>query len=235
MQKKIILVIFVISFVILTFGKSYSEISFYFIFGNKVESGISTDINYCYSLEEWAFLKIKSNFYPINIKINDQNLILLSNEQVIIVKPKKIKISYKNHTFEYLAKKGYNVISLVKNIQLKPDITFLEFRDEVSPNGDWNKDKMKLVLNSNTYAKLKLDINKKTFEKEIFPGNNQLYFDFKNIDDGEYKVYVNIYNEMGSVKEEKTVLIDKTKKFYSKEFLFVFIGFFASIIMLFSS
>jgi hypothetical protein len=90
---------------------------------------------------------------------------------------------------------------------------------------------MKLVINSNTYAKLRLDVGNESFEKEIFPGDNQLYFDFKNIDDGIYKAYVKIYNEKGSVEKEKNILIDRTQKSYGKEILFGFIAFFAGLII----
>lgn len=231
MSKKISMLFVILTFVVLTFGEVTTEFKFYFVFGDKIDSGIKANINYQYSSEEWAFLSIKSNFYPVTIKINDQKLILRSDKQTIVVRPGKIKITYNNNSFFYQAKRGDNAISLVKNIQLKPNITYIEFRDEVSPNDDWDRDKMKLVINSNTYAKLRLDVGNESFEKEIFPGDNQLYFDFKNIDDGIYKAYVKIYNEKGSVEKEKNILIDRTQKSYGKEILFGFIAFFAGLII----
>jgi hypothetical protein len=231
LKKYLILAIFVISFLILSFGETLSEISFYFVFGNKVESGINAKIKYYYSDKEWAFLKIKSNFYPINIKINDQNLFLKSDDQIIVVKPGKIKITYNNNSFYYQAEAGENHISLLKNIQLEPKIKILEFRDLVSPNNDWYKDKMKIELNTNTYAKMKFVIGNQEYNREIYPGENTVYFDLDDFEDGNYESLLKIYNEKGEYKIEKDITINRSQKSYGKQLLFGIITIFAGLII----
>lgn len=230
MKKMLFIIIYIVLFFTFTFSIN-STIKFSIVFGSKVETGISANLYFYYSPDEWAFLKIKSNFYPINIKINDQNVLLFSDDQLIVVKPGKIKITYNNNSFFYLAEKGNNLISLVKNIQLKPKIKIINYTNTVSPNNDWYNDKFKIELNSNTYAHIKIKIMQKEFEKDIFPGDNKIYFDFSNIQDDIYTIQIKVYNDKGDFEKNLKVIVDRNRKSYGREFLFGFIIFFAGIII----
>jgi len=231
MRKLLVILILFMVFVSFALAETSSSISFYIVFGNKIETGIKGRINYNYSDEEWAFLKIKSNFYPINIKINDQSLLLYSYEQRIVVKPGKIKITYNNNSFYYIAEKGLNNISLVKNIHLEPKINIINYTEQVTPNGDWVKDKLKIELNSNTYAKMEVLVDQENFNKEIYPGDNKLYFNFENIPNGNYTLKINIYNDKGQFSTDKEIIVNRDHRSYGREFLFGFIAIFAGIII----
>ncbi|MGM0641086.1 MAG: hypothetical protein ACQESN_06665 [Thermotogota bacterium] len=226
---------FILGFILIllsfSFAETTSSFSFYIIFGNKVETGIKGNLNYYYSEEDWSFLKIRSNIYPINIKINDQNFLLYSDEQRIVVKPGRIKISYNNNSFYYQAEKGLNDISLVKNIHLEPKIKIEDYTDLVSPNGDWVNDKLKIELNSNTYAKMEVSISGENYYKEIYPGDNKLYFNFESIPNGDYKLNIQIYNDKGVYKKNQNITVDRKQKSYGREILFGFIAVFTGIII----
>jgi hypothetical protein len=78
---------------------------------------------------------------------------------------------------------------------------------------------------------MKFVIGNEEYNKEIYPGDNTVYFDLDDFEDGNYESLLKIYNEKGEYKIEKEITIDRSQKSYGKQLLFGIITIFAGLII----
>jgi len=217
----------------------YADSDYYIQIGQPLVSTSDGKTIVFLNMKPAAWLGVICNTYPVDIFVDGTYYGTIENEDDMIKIPAGIhdvvisSTGYKeekiNVTVSWKEKK-YIKVTLKKS---KPEFYIILPYSTFSPNGDWDKDKLKIKIYASEQATATILIEDQSgkihFERQtpLNTGVNEFEWDGKNAPDGEYTLQV---SAMGRIQERKIILTRKNYT-YKKEITLASIALFSALII----